>query len=319
MKIYFRFTSTSIVLLVMLSYISQVGAQTWGQFRGDSGLGISESQALPVKWSDDSVAWSADLPGQGNSSPAVNSTGVYITSQTRDMGLHVLAFSKINGEPLWSKKVGKGQLAAKGPANLYAHRHNAATPSPIVDDSNVWAFFGTGLLVCLDAKSGELKWEVDMVQEYGAYDITFGMGSTPRLIGDKLIVSCMTKGASYVVALHVKNGELVWKHDRRFPAKDDGPDALNAAGFTVSWRPEQTARKDTSKGPKPLECDEVVLVTVTSTTPGTTHWVGAYSPPNAAVNETAPVKYAILHRVDGSNYAKTGVATVSSFYSRMGN
>ena len=164
MKIYFRFTSTSIVLLVMLSYISQVGAQTWGQFRGDSGLGISESQALPVKWSDDSVAWSADLPGQGNSSPAVNSTGVYITSQTRDMGLHVLAFSKINGEPMWSKKVGKGQLAAKGPANLYAHRHNAATPSPIVDDSNVWAFFGTGLLVCLDAKSGELKWEVDMVQ-----------------------------------------------------------------------------------------------------------------------------------------------------------
>ena len=227
MKIYFRFTSTSIVLLVMLSYISQVGAQTWGQFRGDSGLGISESQALPVKWSDASVAWSADLPGQGNSSPAVNSTGVYITSQTRDMGLHVLAFSKINGEPLWSKKVGKGQLAAKGPANLYAHRHNAATPSPIVDDSNVWAFFGTGLLVCLDAKSGELKWEVDMVQEYGAYDITFGMGSTPRLIGDKLIVSCMTKGASYVVALHVKNGELVWKHDRRFPAKDDGPDAYS--------------------------------------------------------------------------------------------
>jgi len=57
----------------------------------------------------------------------------------------------------------------------------------------------------------------------------------------------------------------------------------------------------------------VVLVTVTSTTPGTNHWVGAYSPPNAAVNETAPVKYAILHRVDGSNYAKTGTATVSFF------
>ena len=35
--------------------------------------------------------------------------------------------------------------------------------------------------------------------------------------------------------------------------------------------------------------------------------------PNAAVNETAPVKYAILHRVDGSNYAKTGKATVSFF------
>ena len=53
---------------------------------------------------------------------------------------------------------------------------------------------------------------------------------------------------------------------------------------------------------------------MTSTTPGTNHWVGAYSPPNAAVNETAPVKYAILHRVDGSNYAKTGKATVVAVY-----
>ena len=88
MRRYFRFTSTSIALLVMLSYVSQVGAQTWGQFRGDSGLGVSSSQDLPVKWSDDSVAWSVALPGQGNSSPAVNSVGVYVTSQTKDCLLY---------------------------------------------------------------------------------------------------------------------------------------------------------------------------------------------------------------------------------------
>jgi len=50
-------------------------------------------------------------------------------------------------------------------------------------------------------------------------------------------------------------------------------------------------------------------VTVTAATPGTKHWVGAYSPPRAAVNATAPVKYAIIHDVDAS-YLKTGDAAV---------
>ena len=48
-------------------------------------------------------------------------------------------------------------------------------------------------------------------------------------------------------------------------------------------------------------------MTVTAAAPGTKHWVGAYSPPRAAVNATAPVKYAILHDVDAS-YQKTGQA-----------
>ena len=217
----------SVFWLAVVAIVTECKAQEWGQFRGATGSGVSSSKALPTSWNEDKVAWSVELPGQGNSSPAVNENAVFVTSQTKDLGLHVLAFSQSNGKPLWSERVGKGKLAAKGPANLYAHRHNAATPSPVADNESVWAFFGSGVLVCLDAESGELNWEVNMVEEYGAYDITFGMGSTPRLVGNKVIVSCMTKGASYVVALNKDTGELVWKHDRRFPAKDDGPDAYS--------------------------------------------------------------------------------------------
>tara|TARA_Y100001960_G_scaffold103091_1_gene110971 strand:+ start:9617 stop:10906 length:1290 start_codon:yes stop_codon:yes gene_type:complete len=222
-----KFMTRLAVLIALVAITLEGEAQQWGQFRGATGSGVSASENLPTTWSDDSVLWSVNLLGQGNSSPAVNSSAVFVTSQAKDLSLHVLAFSCSNGKPLWKKQVGSGKLAAKGPANLYAHRHNAATPSPIADDQSVWAFFGTGLLVCLDARTGELKWEVDMVQEYGAYDITFGMGSTPRLWEGHVFVSCMTKGASYVVALNKDSGELAWKHDRRFPSKDDGPDAYS--------------------------------------------------------------------------------------------
>ena len=68
----------------------------------------------------------------------------------------------------------------------------------------------------------------NLASEYGAYDITFGMGSSPRGWGQQLYVACMTKGVSYVVALDKASGREVWKSDRKLPAADDGPDAYSS-------------------------------------------------------------------------------------------
>ncbi len=215
-------------LVVVLSAGSSARADLWPQFRGATGDGVSKETNLPSKWSADSgVLWKTDLPGFGNSSPAVTEKHVVLTTQTKDDALWVLILDRATGKLTKEIKVGSGKLAAKGPANLYAHRHNPATPSPIAVGNRVWAFFGSGLLVCVDAASGDVVWQKDMVAEYGEYDITFGMGSTPRYWDGLLYVSCLTKGASYVVAFDAKNGKEKWKVDRRLPAKDDGPDAYS--------------------------------------------------------------------------------------------
>lgn len=203
-------------------------ADSWPQFRGTTGSGVSSESNLPAEWSADSgVLWKTDLPGFANSSPAVTEKYVVLTTQAKDESLWVLVLDRKSGAVVQKVSVGTGKLAAKGPANLYAHRHNAATPSPIAQGDRVWAFFGTGLLVCLSATSGDVIWQKDMVKEYGAYDITFGMGSSPRLWGDQLYVSCLTKGATYVVALNAATGKEKWKADRKLPADDDGPDAYS--------------------------------------------------------------------------------------------
>ncbi len=215
-------------LAVALSAGSSARADLWPQFRGATGDGVSKETDLPTKWSAKSgVAWKTELPGFGNSSPAVTNKHVVLTAQTEDSALWVLILDRATGKLSKKVRVGSGKLAAKGPANLYAHRHNPATPSPIAVGNRIWAFFGTGLLVCLDATSGDIAWKKDMVAEYGEYDITFGMGSTPRYWEGLLYVSCLTKGASYVVAFDAKTGKEKWKVDRRLPAKDDGPDAYS--------------------------------------------------------------------------------------------
>ena len=219
--------STLGITCVLLATIPAC-AETWPQFRGTTGSGVSSESNLPVEWSaSDGVLWKTELPGFANSSPAVTEKYVVLTTQAKDESLWVLLLNRKSGAVHQKVKVGTGKLAAKGPANLYAHRHNAATPSPIAQGNRVWAFFGTGLLVCLNSGSGDVIWQKDMVKEYGAYNITFGMGSSPRLWGDQLYVSCLTKGATYVVALDAATGTQKWKVDRTLPAKDDGPDAYS--------------------------------------------------------------------------------------------
>lgn len=223
-----HFPLTVAILLTLYFAPSDLRAESWPQFRGDHGLGVASTSSLPTRWSESKgIRWSTDLPGRGNSSPAVTSRRIDVTTQAEDQSLWVISIDRESGKILQKVKVGNGSLAAKGPANLYAHRHNPATPSPIADEENIWAFFGTGLLVCVDARNGKIRWQRDLVRDYGEYDITFGMGSSPRLHGDRLFVACMTKGPSYVVAFDKSTGEEIWKTERRLPADDDGPDAYS--------------------------------------------------------------------------------------------
>jgi len=219
---------TALAALLSLLMISTAAAETWPGWRGAAGDGVSTETNLPVKWSiDENLAFKTDLPGRSNASPAVTEKQIYLTTQTEDEALWVIALDRNDGRILWKKNVGRGKLHAHGPESLYAQRHNPATSSPAADEGHVWAFFGTGLLVCLDS-SGELKWKRDLVEDYGQYKIRFGMASSPRLWGDLIYVACMTNGPSYVVALDKASGKEVWKKDRILPAEDDGPDAYSS-------------------------------------------------------------------------------------------
>lgn len=217
-----------ITALILCCTTTAIKAENWSGFRGAAGTGISAETNLPLEWSmKKNVAWKIDLPGRGESSPAVNSKRIFVTSQTEDKALWVIAIDRENGRIAWKKNVGSGELAAYGPKELYTHRHNPATPCPSADEEHVWAYFGNGLLVCLDVGGNEI-WRRDLVKEYGPYEIRFGMASSPRLWGDRLYVACMTKGPSYVVALDKETGDEVWKTDRKLPAADDGPDSYSS-------------------------------------------------------------------------------------------
>ena len=60
--------------------------------------------------------------------------------------------------------------------------------SPLISDGRVYIFGVEGKLHCLDAQSGKLVWKVDTQKRFGVLQNFFGVGSTPIVSGESLIV-----------------------------------------------------------------------------------------------------------------------------------
>lgn len=100
--------------------------------------------------------------------------------------------------------------------------------SPVVHGGRVFLYGVAGELHCLDAKTGAKLWRVDVNEKYGVVQNFFGVGSTPVVYGDLLLVmvggspeesSRLPPGAldrvqpngSAVVAFDQKTGEEVYR------------------------------------------------------------------------------------------------------------
>jgi outer membrane protein assembly factor BamB len=193
----------------------------WPCWRGPDGLGVTPDRGFPTEWSKEkSVVWSSELPGKGASSPIVIGKRVYITSQTPDTALHVIALDRATGKLIWDREIGKGKAKAH-------QLHNMATPTVVAQDDHVWALFGTGDLVSLEA-DGKLLWQRNLATEYGAYNANHGYGSSPMLWEGTLYIPFMHQGPSYVLAVDARAGKNVWKLDRDFPAREEAKDAYTS-------------------------------------------------------------------------------------------
>lgn len=213
------------------------GAQSWPQWRGPTGDGISQSSSAPVRWTpDEGVRWKTVLAGHGTSSPIVVAGRVFVTGQrganpidqrgaqfpgtgpatvpsrdTRDNDnvlLVVQALDLENGEGLWTF-----QFAAEAPLPAVHRNHSWATPSVVTNGRAVFAWFGTGQLVALDL-DGQPLWERHIGRDYEPFDLLWGHGSSPALYRDLIVLQCDHPPDGYLLALDVATGEERWRVDR---------------------------------------------------------------------------------------------------------
>ncbi len=216
------------LLLALGAAVSAGPGDTWPAFRG-SGNSISDAADLPLEWSDDAgIAWTAALPGYGQSSPVVWKNRVFVTSAigAKKENVAVACVDLLTGKLRWSKTF---QSTQPGEVNGYI---SVAAPTPAVDERRVYAFFETGNLVALD-HDGEVVWQRSLVGDFGPFQGQHGLGASLALTADAVLALVCHDGPSYLLAADKATGKTLWKTERPTEVSWSSPIVDDAGGGAV--------------------------------------------------------------------------------------
>src|SRR5262249_38220901 len=85
--------------------------------------------------------------------------------------------------------------------------------APVIDSGLVFTVGAEAKLHCLDLLTGDVKWKHDLNDEYKLPQQFFGVGSTPLVDGDNLIVNVGAPSGPCVVAFNKTTGKIAWATD----------------------------------------------------------------------------------------------------------
>jgi outer membrane protein assembly factor BamB len=182
----------------------------WAEYRGPrrDGVVIGPELARDWKTTPPREVWPKRLIGGGHAAFVVVDK-VLFTMEQRDQNEVVTCYDAATGQQIW---------AVAYPA-LFDDRAGDKGPraTPTVADGDLYAFGATGMLRCLDARTGALKWgPIDTLA--GNANVQWGMSASPLVYEDLVIVNVgmQKEGAANgtLVAFERKTGSVRWSAGR---------------------------------------------------------------------------------------------------------
>lgn len=189
-----------VVCFFLIAAALEAQTPSWTQFRGQNATGIAEgSRPVPIEFGPaKNQLWKTPLPS-GYSSPVVYGDRIFLTGF--DQGkLEVLCLRRSNGQIVWRRPVPAAQIekvhAVSNPANA----------TPVVDEKQVYVYFGSYGLMSFDHDGKEL-WTIPLPLP----ETRFGSGTSPVLVGEMLILNGDRVKDPFLLAVDRRSGKTIWK------------------------------------------------------------------------------------------------------------
>lgn len=177
-------------------------AGDWPQWRGANRDGVSAETSLLTDWPKEGPkkVWEVK-GGQGYSSFAVVGGKVYTILQDGAKET-VLCWDADTGKEIWRF----------GYACHYENDWGSGPRStPTIEGGLVYTVGGTGLFHCLKADTGEEVWKHDLLKEFNAENLRWGVTFSPLIEGDLIYTNPGGPNGGSIAAFDKKTGKLAWK------------------------------------------------------------------------------------------------------------
>jgi outer membrane protein assembly factor BamB len=171
------------------------GGSDWPKFLGPLGTSVSTEKGIRVPWPKDGppVVWQRKL-GTGYGAPSIANGKLLIFDRAVEAveiedkiryretkRARLTCLDARTGKEHWKFDYATNYKDSFG-------YNNGPRSCPLIDGDRVYLLGAEGMLHCLKADSGEPVWKVDTHKEFGVVQNFFGVGTTPVIDGDLLIV-----------------------------------------------------------------------------------------------------------------------------------
>ena len=254
---------SNLVVLCWVVATASIAAQQWPAFRGLNASGVADGKPTPASWdvaTGENVLWKTPIPGVSVSSPIVWGDRVFVSTAISsdpkqslrsgqygdvepiaDSSKHswrLYALDRVSGKVVWER------IAHEGVPKTKRHpKSSQASPTPVTDGRHVIVSFGSEGLYAYDF-DGKLVWKRDLgVLNSGWFydpDYEWGLGSSPIIWKNMVIVQCDIQKNSFIAAFDVATGKPIWRTDR-----DEIPSWSTPAIFETDGKAELVTQATT--------------------------------------------------------------------------
>jgi outer membrane protein assembly factor BamB len=191
-------------LIAPLIFCGSGLSEDWPCFLGPRRTGESSETGLALDWNKQApeLIWKQSV-GTGYSAPSVLGERLVLHHRVGEEEV-ISCRSVSDGAEIWK------QAYPSGFADPYGY-NNGPRCSPVLTKDRCFTLGAEGMLTCVSMTDGSVIWQHDLKKMFTLPEWFFGMGCSPLLDGDRLIVLVGGQPNSGVVAFNPSDGAVLWQ------------------------------------------------------------------------------------------------------------
>ena len=189
----------------LFAVVLDLQAADWPRFLGIHADCKSQETGLLDAWPKEGppLEWKK-VVGTGYSAPSVSNGNLVLHHRIKKEEV-VESMDPSTGKTVWTFKYPSNYIDPFG-------YNNGPRCTPILTQDRCYVLGAEGKLYCIGMQDGREIWMRDTAKDFNIPEAFFGVGSTPLLEDDKLIVMVGGQPDSGVVAFEASTGKTIWEN-----------------------------------------------------------------------------------------------------------